>query len=114
MKQTGDSFAAVKPHIHAPTPGGAVAAKIEKEVKEKAKENLFTSAPKLTEEAIKKHLPLDKPCEALKPLDYYARNANNVRKKVRPTDVVGYDFELDETHFPEGFLRGDLKVSCYF
>lgn len=113
VKQIGDTFqAGPKAHIHTSVLGGAIAAKIEKEIKTKAKDNLFTPTPKITEEVVKKLLPVKAPCEALKPLDYYNRNANNARKKVRPLDPVGTEFELDEKHLPDNFLRGDLTVSA--
>jgi len=39
-----------------------------------------------------------------------ARTANHHRQRLRPTDPLDLDFELEEEHLPAGFLQADLEV----
>ena len=59
----------------------------------------------------------DAPCPSLpKPVNL-AKAANYMRQRLRPTDPKSLDFELDEDHLPEGFLRRDVQVklmTCNF
>lgn len=47
--------------------------------------------------------------EGLKPIEYFARNANNARKKLRPEEPTNIEFVLEESCLPEDFLIGDLR-----
>ena len=40
----------------------------------------------------------------------FARQANRKRQKLRPKDPTNLDFELDENHLPDNFLRADVRV----
>ena len=50
------------------------------------------------------------PCAALPKPEYIARQANRLRKKLRPEHARDLDFELVDECLPEGFLRADLEV----
>ena len=59
----------------------------------------------------------DAPCPSLpKPVNL-AKAANYMRQRLRPSHPKSLDFELDEGHLPEGFLRQDVRVqlmTCNF
>ena len=53
------------------------------------------------------HLP---PCPSLPKLEVLARAVNGMRQSKRPDDPVDLNFDLDEAHFPPGFLKADVRV----
>ena len=52
----------------------------------------------------------DIPCPSLPKPAYIARQANRMRQRLRPTEPTNLDFELEEEHLPDDFLRADLCV----
>ena len=52
----------------------------------------------------------DAACLGLPKPQHVARQANRLRQKLRPKDPTDLDFELEEEHIPDGFLRSDLRV----
>ena len=104
------NFLLCKLYNHQPVAGCIAAAKVARDIKAAAKDNIFTSATKVVEDTLRKYVDVGTPCEALKPIQYYCRNANNARKQLRPADLVGLNFEIEEQHLPDDFLKGDLTV----
>ena len=51
----------------------------------------------------------EQPCPGLSKPDNLARAANRLRQTQRPRDPEDLDFELQEEHIPDGFLRADIR-----
>ena len=50
------------------------------------------------------------PLPALRNPEYLARAANRHRQKMRPAEPTDLEFEVNEDHIPEDFLKSDVKV----
>ena len=50
------------------------------------------------------------PLPALKIPEYLARAANWHCQKMRPAEPTDLDFEVNEDHIPDDFLKSDIKV----
>ena len=50
------------------------------------------------------------PLPALSNPEYLARAANHHRQKMRPAEPTDLEFEVNENHIPEDFLKSDLKI----
>ena len=50
------------------------------------------------------------PLPALSNPEYLARAANRHRQKMRPAEPTDLEFEVNENHIPEDFLKSDLKI----
>ena len=109
--QNGENYTAGRnQHIHPPCAGALDAAKVIHAVKQKSKENLFTSAAAIVDEVMREELDQEKPIDALpKPINL-TRTANRTRQKLRPEDPTTMDFDLCEEFIPEQFLRADVTV----
>ena len=103
-------------HNHQGQVGAGLAAKITAKTKAEAKKNLFKPAMVIVNEVLMEEIT-DAPCPSLpKPVNL-AKAANYMRQRLRPSDPKSLDFELDEDHLPEGFLRRDVQVklmTCNF
>ena len=103
-------------HNHQGQVGAGLAAKITAKTKAEAKKNLFKPAMVIVNEVLMEEIT-DAPCPSLpKPVNL-AKAANYMRQRLRPLDPKSLDFELDEDHLPEGFLRRDVQVklmTCNF
>ena len=52
----------------------------------------------------------DVPCPCLPKPENIARVANRHRQRLRPQDPTDLNFDVEEEHIPDGFLRGDIQV----
>ena len=52
----------------------------------------------------------DAPCPALSRPSHLARAANRVRQQLRPKEPTSLEFDLEEDHIPDDFLRADVHV----
>ena len=52
----------------------------------------------------------DAPCPGLPKPQHIARQANRMRQRLRPKEPTTLDFDLEENHLPDEFLRSDLSV----
>lgn len=52
----------------------------------------------------------DVPYLCLPKPEYIARVANRHQQRLRPKDPTDLDFDLEEDHIPDGFLRRDEQV----
>ena len=95
-------------HNHPANVGAALAATITSKVKAKAVADIFRPASAIVEEVLLEEME-DVPCPSLPRPEYIARAANRRRQQLRPTDPTDLDFVLDESHIPNGFLRGDIS-----
>ncbi|KAK3743593.1 hypothetical protein QZH41_010236 [Actinostola sp. cb2023] len=59
------------------------------------------------EEILLKNLT-DSPCPSLPSIANICRAANRQRQRLRPKDPDSIDFDIDMSHVPEGFLKGDI------
>ncbi|KAI0220396.1 hypothetical protein LSAT2_028071 [Lamellibrachia satsuma] len=110
VKQVGNTFiTGAHSHLHPPAPGGAVAARICKTIKDEAKDNIFRPASQIVTAVVNKHLGAV-PCPNLPGMDYLARNGNYARQKARPRDPVDLDFSMQEQHIADGFLQRDIHI----
>ena len=50
------------------------------------------------------------PLPALRNPEYLARAANRHRQKMRPAEPTDLEFEVNEDHIPEDFLKSDVKI----
>ncbi|XP_068717492.1 uncharacterized protein [Montipora capricornis] len=78
-------------------------------VKAKASVDIFKPASAIVEEVLLEDLK-DVPCLCLPKPEYLARVANRHRQRLRPKDPRDLNFDLEQDHIPDGFLRGDLQV----
>lgn len=87
-----------------------LATKIKARAKKEALDNLFKPAMVIVNQVLIEELT-DAPCPSLpNPLNL-AKAANYLRQRLRPPDPTDLGFELNSHHIPEGFMRGDIKVS---
>ncbi|KAK3745839.1 hypothetical protein QZH41_004303 [Actinostola sp. cb2023] len=96
-------------HSHLADVGSVKVAKICSRVKTEAVNNLFKPAPGIVHEVLTDEIT-DAPCPSLPKVEHICRAANRLRQKLRPTDPIDLDFEVDETHIPTQFLHADVKV----
>ena len=52
----------------------------------------------------------DVPCPCFPKRKYIARVANRHRQHLRPQDPTDLNFDIEEDHIPDGFLRGDIQI----
>ena len=50
------------------------------------------------------------PLPALRNPEYLARAANRHRQKMRTAEPTDLEFEVNEDHIPEDFLKSDVKI----
>ena len=86
-----------------------LAASITAKVKAKAAVDIFRPASAIVEEVLLEDLK-DVPCPCLPKPEYIARVANRHRQRLRPQDPTDPNFDVEEDHIPDGFLRGDIQV----
>ena len=98
-------------HNHAGTMGAYEAALVSKETKSTALAQPFAPATQIVQAAIQQPVDPRRPMEALKHVDYLARNANYIRSASRPKEPTGLDFEISMENLPNNFLIGDLVPS---
>ena len=96
-------------HNHAAEVGATLAASITAKVKAKAAVDIFRPASAIVEEVLLEDLK-DVPCPCLPKPEYIARVANRHRQRLRPQDPTDLNFDVEEEHIPDGFLRGDIQV----
>ena len=53
----------------------------------------------------------DAPCPTIAKPQHLARAANRLRQRLRPTDPIDLEFEVEEDHIPTEFLRADIVGS---
>jgi len=73
---------------------------------------MFTSAAEITEAVVRRRLPRKAPCPALPSLKNIARAANRRRHRHRPRHPKTLDFDVQEEHVPEQFIRGDIHIGA--
>ena len=95
--------------IFAAEVGVELAPTITAKVKAKASVDIFKPASAIVEEVLLEDLK-DVPCLCLPKPEYLARVFNRHRQRLRPKDPRDLNFDLEQDHIPDGFLRGDLQV----
>ena len=96
-------------HNHPGQEGALLSAKITARAKKDALDDLFKPAMVIVNKVLMEEMT-DAPCPSLpKPLNL-AKAANYLRQRLRPSDPMDLNFEIDSNHIPEGFMRGDIKV----
>ena len=50
------------------------------------------------------------PLPALRNPEYLARAANRHHQRMRPAEPTDLDFEINEDHIPDDYLKSDVKV----
>ena len=71
---------------------------------------MFKSAAEIAEDVIRKRVKPTEPCPALPAVNNLARAANRKRHGTRhPADL---QFQLQQEHVPDNFLRGDVQVGA--
>lgn len=96
-------------HCHQPIVGTDTAAKITRDVKEKAMNDYYQPAGMIVEQVLLKQLG-KAPCPAMPKVTDLARQANRKRQKSRPVEPSDLEFELSPQHMPSNFLKADVKV----
>jgi len=82
-------------------------------VKKRVTKDVFKSAAEIAEDVIRKRVRLAEPCPSLPSVNNLACAANRKRHRTRPRHLKDLDFELQQDHVPENFLRGDVRAgSC--
>ena len=114
ISKTIDSYArsfelSTNAHNHPADPGAAVSAAITATVKAEAAADFFRPASAIVEEVLLEQVT-DGPCSSLPRPEYIGPAANRKRQQLRPKDPLDLDFELEDDHIPEGFIRSDIKV----
>ena len=79
------------------------------EVKKRATKDVFKSAAEIAEDVIHKCVKLAEPCPSLPSVNNLARAANRKRHRTQPHHPKDLDFELQQDHVSENFLRGDVR-----
>lgn len=79
-------------------------------MKKQASKAVFTSAATIAEDIIRRRLQIGIPCPALPSVQNIARAANRHRQHQRPRHPTDLDFELQEDHVGERFVRADVRV----
>ena len=111
VRQVGDLYLpGPRDHIHPPVPGSDTAAAIVHVSKVIAQENPFKSAGDIINELIREHVPADEPLPALPTVDTMQHNANYHRRKQRPKHPRDLDFDIQDEHVADDFMRRDLRV----
>ncbi|XP_076059340.1 uncharacterized protein LOC143035960 [Oratosquilla oratoria] len=112
VSQKGVDFTrGCQPHIHPGKVGAAKASEVRKVVKESAANEIFMSATDIVNWVMLNEIQMSRePIEALQKPVNLARAANRCRQKMQPAEPQDLDFEIDEGHIPEDFLRKDLHV----
>ena len=80
-------------------------------VKAKAAVDIFRPPSATVEEVLLEDLK-DVPCPCLPKPEYIARVANRHRQRLRPQDPTDLNFDVEEEHIPDGFLRGDIQAKA--
>ena len=96
-------------HCHQPIVGTYTAAKITRDVKEKAMNNYYQPAGMIVEQVLLEQLGQE-PCPAMPKVINLARQANRKSQKSRPVEPSDLEFELNPQHMPSNFLKADVKV----
>ena len=96
------------PHNHPCTLDEALKVEITAKVKHQAKQEAFKPATLIVEEVMLATAPEDVP--NLPKIDLLTRTANRVRQAGRPKHPKSLDFNLIDTHCPDGFVKHDIKV----
>ena len=110
--ETGDGefIVGLQPHDHPGQVGAALSARITARAKKEAVANIFKPASTIVNEVLLGELT-DEPCPSLpKPINL-VKAANHLRQRLRPTDPVDLEFELESEHIPDDFFRRDIKDS---
>ena len=89
--------------------GALKAAKILKEVKKRALDDVFRTASAIVDEVLMEQIDAA-PCPAVSNPANIARAANRLRQQSRPKDPTTLDFELQEDNIPDGFLQVSIAV----
>ena len=109
IERSGSFHLGSNAHNHAAEVGATLAASITAKVKAKAAVDIFRPASAIVEEVLLEDLK-DVPCPCLPKPEYIARVANRHRQRLRPQDPTDLNFDVEEDHIPDGFLRGDIQV----
>ena len=109
IERSGSFHLGSNAHNHAAEVGATLAASITAKVKAKAAIDIFRLASAIVEEVLLEDLK-DVPCSCLPKPEYIARVANRHRQRLRPQDPTDLNFDVEEDHIPDGFLRGDIQV----
>ena len=96
-------------HCHQPIVGVDTAAKITRDIKEKAMNDYYQPAGMIVEQVLLEQLGPG-PCPAIPKVANLARQANRKRQKSRPVEPCDLEFELNPQHMPDNFLQADVKV----
>ncbi|XP_077863518.1 uncharacterized protein LOC144347426, partial [Saccoglossus kowalevskii] len=111
VEQIGDVFTrSMTNHIHPAEPGIKTKIQVTKKVHQKAKENIFQSAPAIIEEVMLAELRPEDPASSRPNPSNLARSSNYQRQKERPAEPTDLDFELDVNWIPADFFRKDIVV----
>ena len=76
-------------------------------VKAKAVADIFRPASAIVEVLLEEME--DVPCPSFPRPEYITRAANRRCQQLHLADPTDLDFDLDESHIPDGFLRGDIS-----
>ena len=110
VTQCGETFTrGPHRHNHSSDPGAAPNARIRREVKAQAAQEIFEPALNIVESVIRKEQQAHGIRPGLPKLHNLTRVANLHRQQMRPTDPTDLDFEYDNDFLPD-FLVGDIKA----
>ena len=109
IEQSGSFYLASNAHNHAAEVGATLAASITAKVKPKAAVDIFRPASAIVEEVLLEDLK-DVPCLCFPKREYIAWVANRHQQHLRPQDPTDLNFDVEEDHIPDRFLRGDIQV----
>ena len=111
VRQDGDTFTRdSREHTHQPCPGASTAAKVCRDVKLTAQQNLFTPAGSIVNDVLLEHVGEAPITAVTKPVNL-ARQANRHRQKDRPKHPLNLNFTVNVDHIPPGFFKQDIIVN---
>ncbi|XP_035690632.1 uncharacterized protein LOC118425699 [Branchiostoma floridae] len=96
-------------HHHPPEMHAATNLRIKAKVRKMAVRNLFRSANSIVEEVVMEEVDVRAPNPDLPSIANMVRMANKRRQELRPKDPTTLEFDLEEQHLPDGFLKADIQ-----
>ena len=109
--QHGETYTpGCQPHIHPASVNAATTAQIYKDVKQRAKDNVFEPASAIVEGVYAANNIDTVPCPSLPKPANFQRCANRLRERMRPDEPTSLQFDIDERHVAENFFQADISV----